>query len=127
MRDVPRHHFLRRVRAQGAPDRMRRLADLVIACVLLAITVPLMVFIALVIKWESPGPVFEREGRIGPGGRQFQMLSFRTTAQRPGQLRSIWQMTQVGQFLRSTRIDALPQLINVLRGEMRLADIFLFY
>jgi lipopolysaccharide/colanic/teichoic acid biosynthesis glycosyltransferase len=66
----------------------------------LAITLPLMFIVALAIRWESAGPVFERRERIGANGRRFQMLSFRTTAQRPGQLRS-WQTTQVGQFLKA--------------------------
>jgi lipopolysaccharide/colanic/teichoic acid biosynthesis glycosyltransferase len=91
----------------------------------LAITLPLMFIVALAIRWESAGPVFERRERIGANGRRFQMLSFRTTAQRPGQLRS-WQTTQVGQFLQSTRIEALPQLLNVLRGEISMIDTSFF-
>ena len=105
---------------------MRRSGDRFIACVLLALTLPLMLITAVAIRLESAGPVLERRTRIGAGGRQFQMLSFRTTAQRAGQIRPVWQATQLGHFLRSTRIDALPQLINVLRGEMSLFETSLF-
>jgi lipopolysaccharide/colanic/teichoic acid biosynthesis glycosyltransferase len=54
------------------------------------------------------------------------VLSFRTTTQRPGQIRPIWHTTPLGQFLRSARIDALPQLFNVLRGDMSITDTALF-
>jgi lipopolysaccharide/colanic/teichoic acid biosynthesis glycosyltransferase len=53
MRDLPGDPFLRRVREQGAPDQMRRLADVAIASVVLAITLPLMMLVALAIKWEA--------------------------------------------------------------------------
>jgi lipopolysaccharide/colanic/teichoic acid biosynthesis glycosyltransferase len=109
-----------------AADQMRRSGDFLITCILLALTLPLMGIVALAIKCESTGPVFERRARVGNGGRPFQMLSFRTSVQRPGQLRSSWQTTQVGQFLQNTRIDTLPQLFNVLRGEMNFTDTALF-
>ena len=102
---------------------MRRLADFVIACAVLTITLPLMLLVALVIKCESPGPVFDRHRCIGRGGR-FQVLRFRTSIYDPDRILPSWAraLTPVGQFLRSTRIEALPQLINVLRGEMSLLD-----
>jgi len=97
------------------------------ACILLALTLPLMVIVAMAIKWESTGPVFDRRERVGNGGLPFRMLRFRTTVQTPGQSRSNWQTTQIGQFLQSTRIDALPQLFNVLRGEMNITDTAFFH
>jgi len=97
---------------------MRRSGEFLLACILLALTMPLMVIVALAIKCESTGSVFERRARVGNGGRTFQMLSFRTTAQTQGRLRSTRQATKIGHFLQSTRIDALPQLFNVLRGDM---------
>ena len=105
---------------------MRRSVEFLIACVLLALTSPLMLAWRCQLKGESSGPVLERQQRIGNGGRRFQMLWFRTAGQQPGQLRSTWQTTQFGHFLRSTRIDALPQLFNVLRGEMSIMDTSLF-
>ena len=111
---------------QSSTGHMRRSGDLLIACVLVTLTLPLMLITVVAIRFESPGPVLERRTRIGAGGRQFQMLSFRTTARTPGQIRPIWQPTPVGHFLRSTRIEALPQLFNVLRGEMSLFETSLF-
>jgi len=64
---------------------------------------------------------------MGPAGRRFKMLRFRTTIHNPDDALRPWvhRTTQVGKFLQQTRIDALPQLINVLRGEMSIADTFL--
>lgn len=105
---------------------MRRSGDLAIACVLLAITLPLLLIVFLAIRWEGPGPVLERRECIGRSGRRFQMLKFRTTVYDPEHATPAWaqRTTGVGQFLRYTRIDVLPQLINVLRGEMTLIDSF---
>src|SRR5690242_3790009 len=109
-----------------AGNPMRRAGEFLMACILVVLTLPLMLIIALAIKWGSSGPVFERRERIGPNGRPVHILSFRTMAQRPGPIRSIWQPSAVGHFLRGTRIDALPQLFNVLRGEMSLMETTLF-
>ena len=103
---------------------MRRLADFVIACVLLAITGPLIVLVTLAIKLEGVGPVLDRQSCIGCNGRRFQILKFRTVVHDPEHATPTWaqRTTQLGQFLRYTRIEALPQLINVLRGEMSIID-----
>ena len=97
---------------------------MVIACVLLAIASALMIIVALAIKLESAGPVLERQQRIGRGGRRFQKLKFRTTTHEPRHATPAWarQTTQVGEFLRHTRLEDLPQLINVLRGEMSIIN-----
>ena len=104
-------------------DQMRRFGDFVIACVFLAITLPLMIIVALAIKWESPGPILVRQTCIGRG-RRFQMLRFRTIVHDPEHAMPAWaqKTTRVGQLLRHTRIDVLPQLFNVLRGEMSIID-----
>jgi len=124
MRGVRHPEFSRYVQEQGPAERMRRLADFLTACVLLAITAPLMIIVALAIKLESAGPVLNRRTCIGRGGRRFQMLKFRTTIHDPKHAIPAWarNTTQVGQFLRPTRIEALPQLINVLRGDMSIID-----
>jgi lipopolysaccharide/colanic/teichoic acid biosynthesis glycosyltransferase len=100
---------------------MKRLGDLLIACVLLALTLPLMAIVALAIKLESPGPVLSRTERWGAGGRRFQALKFRTETQ---VVERLWgrppQVTRVGLFLRWTRVDDLPMLFNVLGGELTL-------
>ncbi|MBV9586761.1 MAG: sugar transferase [Alphaproteobacteria bacterium] len=103
---------------------MSRVADAVIAGVLLAFTLPLMILLAVAIRFDSPGPVFERELCVGRGGR-FQMLQFRTSVHSPEGLRPTWarrRLTRVGAFLQYTRIDSLPQLLNVLAGDMTLID-----
>ena len=100
---------------------MKRIGDLVLACALIALTLPLMTIVALAIKLDSPGPVFARHNRLGLGGRQIRALKFRTTVHDPQRtLRQDAQLTHVGRFLRYTRTNNLPQLANVLRGEMSL-------
>jgi lipopolysaccharide/colanic/teichoic acid biosynthesis glycosyltransferase len=103
---------------------MRRLGNVALACVLLAVTFPLLLIIAVAIKLEGLGPVLERRECIGCGGRRFRMLRFRTAIHDPTHATPVWarQMTKVGQFLRYTRIKDLPQLINVLCGEMSMID-----
>src|SRR5260221_4104964 len=112
MRGLQHIQFSRRT--QGAADGLRRLTDPAIACILLAITLPLMIVVALAIKLESAGPVLERRSCIGLSGRRFQMLKFRTAVHDCDQVVLIWARvpTQIGQFLWQTRIEALPQLIN---------------
>ena len=100
---------------------MKRIGDLVIACALIAFTLPLMAIVALAIKLDSPGPVFSRRERLGLGGRQIRALKFRTTVHDPQRtLRQDARLTRVGWYLRCARIDDLPQLVNVVRGEMSL-------
>ena len=105
-------------------DRIRRIGDLLISCVLLIVALPLMLIVVLAIMLESAGPVLDRQTCIGRGGRRFQMLKFRTIVHDPEHTRPVWagRPTQIGHFLRYTCIEALPQLINVLRGEMSLID-----
>ena len=101
-----------------------RLGDGVTACIFLAVTAPLLLIVSFAIKCESAGPVFDRKTHIGCGGGRFQMLRFRITFYDPDRSVPIsaQKTTQVGQFLRYSRIEALPQLINVLRGEMSLIE-----
>jgi lipopolysaccharide/colanic/teichoic acid biosynthesis glycosyltransferase len=123
MRSVRRYQLFLRAYADAALQ-MRRLADLVIAAVVLAATLPLALLVVLAIKCEGPGPIFERQTCIGQAGRRFQMLKFRTTVADRDDNVPLWarKTTQVGQFLRCTRIESLPQLCNVLRGEMSFID-----
>jgi lipopolysaccharide/colanic/teichoic acid biosynthesis glycosyltransferase len=104
----------------------RRLGDLAAAGALIAFTLPLMAIVAIAIKCDSPGPVFERRQCVGIGGRRFDALSFRTTLHTVKDADLAWhraaQMTRVGPYLRYIRVDDLPQLFNVLRGEMSIID-----
>ena len=103
----------------------KRGLDLVVATALLWLTLPLMVAVAVLIKLESSGPVFYRQERVGRDGRNFVLFKFRSmradaeAAGRP-QWASVGdpRITRVGRFIRRTRIDELPQLLNVLRGDM---------
>lgn len=104
---------------------IKRLFDLLSALVLLVLTAPLMLFAALIIKLESPGPVLYRQERVGLNGRPFNVVKFRsmrTDAEKDGVPR--WatagdsRITRVGKVIRKLRIDELPQLISVLKGDM---------
>jgi exopolysaccharide biosynthesis polyprenyl glycosylphosphotransferase len=106
---------------------VKRLEDLVIALVCLVVSAPVMVFAALAIKSDSPGPVFFRQKRLGANNLAFEVLKFRSMyVQQTDPLGSQLtragdpRITRVGKFLRRTSLDELPQLINVLRGEMSL-------
>jgi sugar transferase (PEP-CTERM system associated) len=106
---------------------VKRLFDISATATLLVFTLPIMAIMALSIAIESGGPVIYRQDRVGRGGRKFTLLKFRSMgldAEKDG--RPSWavandaRVTRVGRFMRRTRIDELPQLINVLRGEMSL-------
>jgi lipopolysaccharide/colanic/teichoic acid biosynthesis glycosyltransferase len=83
---------------------------------------PLMALIALIIRLDSPGPVIFRQKRVGKNGRIFTLFKFRSMREdadpgRPAQERDD-RVTRVGRWLRRTRLDELPQLYNILRGDM---------
>ena len=105
---------------------MKRTFDFVVALLGLLLLFPLWVVVALSIRMDSPGPVFFRQERIGRGLRPFLIVKFRTMMRdAPRQGGSITfgndpRITRVGRILRKTKIDELPQLINVLKGEMSL-------
>jgi len=98
--------------------------DIILVTPALVITAPLMLLIALGIRGSSPGPVLFRQWRWGLNERQFQLLKFRTMEDMgaesgPGVTRSgDRRVTRLGKWLRRWKLDELPQLINVLRGEM---------
>jgi lipopolysaccharide/colanic/teichoic acid biosynthesis glycosyltransferase len=119
------HNIYRSARWQKEPvsARLTRLADVVIGSAILALLLPLMIIVFVLMKLESPGPVLAKCPCIEQGGRRFQILRFRTLMHDADNTAPIWaRKTQVGQFLRHTRIEDLPQLINVIRGEMSLID-----
>lgn len=110
-------------RKQPSADQLTRYGDIVVAAICLVITAPLFLLVCIAIKFEAPGPAFECHGCVGRRGR-FDKLQFRTTVYDPQTLHTMWsrKLTAVGEVLRYTRIDALPQIVNVLRGEMSLLD-----
>jgi lipopolysaccharide/colanic/teichoic acid biosynthesis glycosyltransferase len=106
-------------------DAVNRVADLAIAGVGLALTSPVLAAAALAIKLEDGGPVLFRQTRVGKGGKDFELLKLRSMSVGAEHLgagfaidRGDSRITRVGRFLRRTSIDELPQLWNVLRGEM---------
>ena len=110
-----------------AERRLKGLLDWLGALALLIVLSPLMLILALLIRLGSPGPVFFRQERHGLGGESIEILKFRSMKehQEPdGQVTQATQedkrITAVGRFMRSTSLDELPQLINVLRNEMSL-------
>jgi lipopolysaccharide/colanic/teichoic acid biosynthesis glycosyltransferase len=111
----------------------KRALDLVLASVLLTVLLPVFAIIALAIKLESPGPVVYVQSRAGYRGRIFRMLKFRTMRPDrrvrsvpidfPDRRRSLKvsndpRLTRIGRFLRRGSVDELPQLVNIVRGEM---------
>lgn len=107
------HHFI------------KRLFDIVVSVVTLIVLLPLMACTAVAVKLDSPGPIFYRQRRVGLRGEEFELLKFRSMrvdAESDGVPR--WaagqddRVTAIGAFIRKTRIDEIPQIINVLKGEM---------
>ena len=103
---------------------MKRAFDIVAAAALLVALSPLMVLIACVMRLSSPGPIIYRGWRIGRDGYPFRIIKFRTMTQatsgREITISDDPRVTQVGRLLRATKLDELPQLLNVLKGEMSL-------
>ena len=105
---------------------MKRLADLVLSLLALAVLAPLFLLVALAVVAESGAPAFFRQVRVGLNGREFRMYKFRSMVRDAEQLGPHYtvdddrRVTRVGQFIRRTSIDELPQLFNVLFGDMSL-------
>jgi lipopolysaccharide/colanic/teichoic acid biosynthesis glycosyltransferase len=106
---------------------IKRLFDLLLAALGLFFLSPFFVLIALLIKRSAPGPVFYRSQRLGRGGKPFHILKFRTMVASPGHqpgpritAMDDQRITPLGRWLRDTKINELPQLWNVLRGQMSL-------
>lgn len=103
--------------------RGKRIFDLIFSSVLLPLLLPLLVLIAILVRLTSPGPALFRQCRVGQDGRLFPLLKFRTMYQRSEAgpaltMKSDSRVTPAGRFLRKLKLDELPQLVNVARGEM---------
>ena len=115
----------------------KRLIDIAVSAVLLALAVPLFAVVAFLIKRDSPGPIFFSQERVGFNKRRFKLLKFRTMvdgAEKEQEnlehlndvegpvfkIKNDPRLTEIGKFLRRFSIDELPQLINVLKGDMSL-------
>jgi sugar transferase (PEP-CTERM system associated) len=102
----------------------RRLVSMLVSFVGLLLCLPVIPFLILAIRFSSPGPIFFRQTRVGRGGRHFSVIKFRTMRQDAEAKGAVWatkndpRVTSLGRFMRKTRLDELPQLWNVLRGDM---------
>lgn len=103
---------------------VRRLFDIVVAIVGLVVAFPLLVIFSIAIKLDTKGTVFYRQVRVGVKGKYFELLKLRTMEMDAEKDGPRWagtndpRVTRIGKYLRKTRFDELPQLINVLKGDM---------
>jgi len=104
----------------------KRAMDITVSLLFLILFSPLMLIIALLVKLSSPGPVFYKQQRCTQGGKVFWLYKFRSMPQGIENKTPVWgawddsRSTLVGKYLRITGLDELPQLINILKGEMSL-------
>jgi len=102
----------------------RRLVSTLTAAIGLLLFLPFFPFVVLLVRLSSPGPIFFRQTRVGQGGRNFSVFKFRTMRTDAEATGAKWaskndpRVTKVGMFMRKTRLDEVPQLWNVLRGDM---------
>lgn len=103
---------------------LKRLIDIVFSLLFLIISLPFTIVIAVLIKLEDQGPVFYKQSRVTKNGKVFQIIKFRSMiadAEKDGAIPCVnddLRITKVGRWIRATRLDELPQLINILRGDM---------
>jgi len=106
--------------------RLKRTIDVIAAVLLFSFSLPVLLFTALLIKLESPGPIFYFQERVGEKNRPFRLIKFRSMRQDAEANGAVWaaendpRVTKVGSVIRRLRIDELPQLINIFKGEMSL-------
>lgn len=104
--------------------RIKRLMDIGFSLLLLLVTWPILILTMMAIKLESTGPIFFRQTRTGKDGKEFSIVKFRSMSVDAEKNGAQWaqkndsRVTRVGKWIRLTRIDELPQIINVLRGDM---------
>src|SRR5437870_8398134 len=125
------------MRLRPVQQRFKRLLDVTCSSMLLAVAAPMMALIAIAVRLDSPGPALFVQWRVGLDGRVFRMLKFRSMCvnaeQQLGALAHLNlggdhlvripadpRVTRFGSYLRRTSLDELPQLVNVLKGDMSL-------
>lgn len=110
---------------QKSFERLKRVIDFILSVIGLTISLPIVALTAILIKLDSPGPIIYKQKRLGKYGQTFWIYKFRTMGINAEKgTGAIWakkndpRVTKVGKFLRKSRIDEIPQLINVIKGEM---------
>ncbi|WP_418791108.1 sugar transferase [Phosphitispora sp. TUW77] len=111
--------------SNGESNFIKRVLDLIVAAVVFIITLPIMILIGLIIKIDSPGPIIYKQERVTKGGKLFTLYKFRTMVQNAEEdtgpvfaAEDDQRATSIGRILRLSRLDELPQLVNVIRGDM---------
>lgn len=100
---------------------MTRLLDVLVASLILIVAAPVLLVITLLIKCDSPGPIIYGSPRVGRHGKEFRLLRFRTVdISKPAHLSMQERLTRVGSFIRNYSLDDLPNVFNVLKGELSL-------
>lgn len=103
-------------------DTLKRIYDFLLAFFILVVTFPFWLIIAIIIKLESRGPVFFISSRVGKNDSRFKLYKFRTMREEGNDhaptIKNDRRITKFGMFLRKTRLDEIPQVINILKGEM---------
>jgi exopolysaccharide biosynthesis polyprenyl glycosylphosphotransferase len=116
---------VRRAALRAPAWMFKRVLDVVVAGIILVLAAPILGLVALAVKFSSPGPILFRQRRVGQGGRDIEVLKFRTLrcnddSDTQWSVIGDARLTPIGSFLRRTSLDELPQLWSVLRGDMSL-------
>lgn len=112
------------VRRSLFASAFKRSTDIILSLMLITFTAPLIIAVSILIKLDSPGPIFYQQDRVGREGKVFRILKFRTMRTDAEHDGPKWaskgdsRITKIGNFLRKSRIDEIPQAVNILRGEM---------
>lgn len=107
-------------------ESLKRMLDVVVSAVILMVGLPVWLLIAAIIKLESPGPVLYKQERVGKDGQRFRIIKFRSMREDAEKEGPQWanrkdpRVTRVGKWLRKLHLDEVPQLINVMKGQMSL-------
>lgn len=123
---ISRVWFLENISEKRMYEIFKRLTDIFLSVIGLVISLPFWPIIGLAIKWDSVGPVFYKQIRVGKNNKEFRIWKFRTMIEDAEKDKAQWakkndpRITKIGSLLRKTRLDELPQLANIIRGEMSL-------
>nr|WP_307775519.1 sugar transferase [uncultured Cetobacterium sp.] len=105
-------------------NKIKRVFDIMMSLTIGILTLPVMIIAAIIVKLESPGPIIYSQSRVGENEKEFLVHKFRSMRQDAEKNGAVWaqkndpRVTKFGSFMRKTRIDELPQIINVLKGDM---------